>query len=87
MRYNIKRLFKEITVYEKQIKSLRDAPHATAIDAQEYNRLKHASSLCKKYIGEEVVTRLNAGEKLDFEKDTQDWENSLDEFLSKKGFK
>lgn len=67
MRYNIKRLFNEIVMYERQMELLKNAPHASSIDEREFNRLNHATSLCKKYIGEEVIARWKEGKNLNVE--------------------
>lgn len=71
MRYNIKRLFREHEDYTSDLKALKEKyqqgknaglPYDEySKDTQEINRLRHASSLVRQYIGQEVIERLRTG--------------------------
>ncbi len=69
------RLVNEVSGYEEQLRLLKSAPHATAFDLQEANRLKHAISLVHKYIAQEVITRAREGKSLDDIHELEEWEN------------
>lgn len=79
MRYNIKRLFNEISTHEQHIKSLKShyekEKSASLKQDLSYalNQQRHAKSLCVNYIGREVVERLKEGSRLDEDK-MEDWE-------------
>lgn len=62
MRYDIKRLFNEVIIHERDLeKALRKDDLFTA------NSKRHAIALCKKYIGGEVITRWKEGKNLNNE--------------------
>lgn len=77
MRYNIKRLVNEILTYQRTLKKvLAEKEKELKINGysskwgqmnSEANSKRHAISLCIRYIGDEVVTRLKEGKNLDSE--------------------
>lgn len=87
MRYNIKRLYKEYEEYKKtfdKLQALYKEGEKLGKDYKEYsqntselNRLRHAMSLCRQNIGQEVVTRLTNNEDLEDSKPEkyQGWTN------------
>lgn len=81
MRYNIKRLFREHEEYKRQFEVLRKMPDPTHQPyISEKNRLSHAMSLCRQYIGHEVVERLREGKELDIDI-LEDWEGTSSPYL------
>ena len=77
MRYNIKRLFNEIVTHQKDLKRFKEL-YAASPDygeigcsrsdlSSQINSKNHAISLCKKFIGDEVVTRWKEGTNLNVE--------------------
>lgn len=68
MRYNIKRLVKEHESYKLQLDELlkqyndgkdKGLPYLEySKNTSEINRLRHAMSLCRQYIGQEIIARV-----------------------------
>lgn len=73
MRYNIKRLFNEVITHERNLEKLLNGTHTVskALPQKsiefEINAKRHAISLVKKLIGEEVVARWKEGQNLNSE--------------------
>lgn len=81
MRYSIKRLYREHEEHKRAFDKLQEAykegekaglPYNVyGNHTGEINRLRHAMSLCRQFIGQEVVARLRENENLPDYKDKE----------------